>query len=401
MFPRFEGCVITECAAKQRDTFDSGDAAKQPVEASVSSLTYSCPAADRQKMKAALDAQLLKAGYQKVLEDKADSKTTVTARRGAHWLRWEAESDDSETSYSLTLADPVADKTKEQMAKADACGGLALSSLKQCEVVECGSKSEDSAALRTASAAQTAVTGQVQTFTLTCPAHEPGQVFSSVEDELKTSGYEIVFSDQNHPADGWITARAGKRWMELGTVPGDDTGMYSLTLVPSGEVLMASNNDPPAAGAIVGEPAAPPSAALAPKLAPPNDSTVLPESKPAGTVAAIHAAPESYTPLFIPPKPLTEVPIDATPERVASVRGDVVINILVDVDEHGAVTKAVLTGRITKDVRTLESAALDAVSRWHFEPARQDGRIVPSVKIPVQIHFQGRSGHFYDFLTDN
>ena len=53
-----------------------------------------------------------------------------------------------------------------------------------------------------------------------------------------------------------------------------------------------------------------------------------------------------------------------------------------------------LTGRITKDVRKLESAAMDAVSHWRFEPARQDGRVVPAVKIAVEMHFRGRPWRF-------
>ena len=37
---------------------------------------------------------------------------------------------------------------------------------------------------------------------------------------------------------------------------------------------------------------------------------------------------------------------------------------------------------------------MDAVWRWRFEPARQDGRAVPAVKIPVQIRFQGHPWHY-------
>jgi TonB family protein len=85
-----------------------------------------------------------------------------------------------------------------------------------------------------------------------------------------------------------------------------------------------------------------------------------------------------------------EVPIEATHDRIYSVMGDVAITLLVDVDANGAVTKAELGGRITKDVRKLETAALEAVSHWRFEPARQGGRVVPAAKIVVQMHFHGR-----------
>ena len=72
----------------------------------------------------------------------------------------------------------------------------------------------------------------------------------------------------------------------------------------------------------------------------------------------------------------------------------VVINLLVDVAEDGTVSHAVLTGRVSKDVLRLQSAALEAVSHWRFEPARQDGQIVPAVKIPVQLRFRGRPWRF-------
>jgi outer membrane biosynthesis protein TonB len=58
------------------------------------------------------------------------------------------------------------------------------------------------------------------------------------------------------------------------------------------------------------------------------------------------------------------------------------------------VTNAVLTGRITKNALLLESAAREAMSHWRFEPARQDGRIVASVKIPVDIRYNGRPRRF-------
>ena len=81
-------------------------------------------------------------------------------------------------------------------------------------------------------------------------------------------------------------------------------------------------------------------------------------------------------------------------DRIYSVVGDVVISMLVDVDEDGRVTNAVLTGRVTKDVLKLEGAAVEAVKHWRFEPALQDGRIVPAVKIGVQMHFRGRPWRF-------
>jgi TonB family protein len=109
-------------------------------------------------------------------------------------------------------------------------------------------------------------------------------------------------------------------------------------------------------------------------------------------VAPAAAAPANVQ--FIPPKVILQVPIEPTHDRIYSVVGDVVINMLVDVDEDGRVANAVLTGHITKDVLRLESAALEAVKHWRFEPALQDGRIVPAVKIGVQMHFRGRPWRF-------
>ena len=64
--------------------------------------------------------------------------------------------------------------------------------------------------------------------------------------------------------------------------------------------------------------------------------------------------------------------------------------MLVDVDENGSVARAEFTGKITNAVLRLESAALEALWKWRFEPARQDGRIVPAAKIAVRMTFQGR-----------
>ena len=113
---------------------------------------------------------------------------------------------------------------------------------------------------------------------------------------------------------------------------------------------------------------------------------------PAATVAPAVTVPIHTQ--FVPPKVIVQVPIEPTHDRIYSVVGDVVINMLVDVDEEGQVTNAVLTGHITKDVLKLEGAAVEAVKQWRFEPALQDGRIVPAVKIGVQMHFRGRPWRF-------
>ncbi len=404
LFPRLEGCVIVECSAKHHDSFDAGNGA--PLDADTNALSYSCPAGnhdttkpDLSKLEREFDALLRRAAFQNITKDDSDGTNPgLTARKGSQWVRWSANSEDDVATYSLTVASAAGEKFKTE-----ACGQAPMvSPLKQCEVVECASKSEDSVAMRTALKAETALTGSVQTVTLACPSISPAQAFATVEDEWKKSGLEILFSDREHAESAWVTGRSGARWVELVSVPDGESVSYTLTVVPSAEVLTASSPAPQAA--------APP----APKLKPaPNSIETVAVQGITPSVVATNPAPEIPTPFppaqpsnappasvapvgpgFVPPKPILRVPIEPTAERIHSVVGDVVINLLVDVGEDGAVTKAVLAGRITKDVLKLESAAIDAVTHWRFEPARQDGRIVRAAKIAVQMHFRGRPFRF-------
>jgi protein TonB len=410
--PRLEGCVIQECSAKQHDSFDalldgvliSLDGSAAPPEASVNALTYTCPASmDLARVKRELDARVRKAGYQNVpagTENKTDSTNpAVIARKGSQWLRWTASSEDGTVSYIVMSTGP----------SIEACGqATALPTLKQCQVVECASKSEDSVAMRTAQKGETSLTGNVQTLTLACPSLSAAQAFSKVEGEFASSGFEILFHDREHPESGWITARSGKRWVGLVSAQDGESVSYALTVVPSAEVLNAAIPEPaPVASATaVSEPSPVP----APNPAPAVTVTLASEAKPEPAPSAIAAETQatesvatstaSFTPTppsrteFVLPKPILQVPIEATHDRIYSVMGDVLISMLVDIGEDGTVTKAVLTGRITKDVLKLQGAALEAVSHWRFEPARQDGRIVSAVKIPVEMHFHGRPWRF-------
>jgi TonB family protein len=386
-FPRLEGCVIAECSAKPHDSFDTPDGSAGPLDANVNTLAYSCPASmDLQRVKRELDAEVRKAGYQSTAEDKTDpANPVVTARKGAHWLRWSATSEDGSTSYSLTLAE-----SSNEKFKAETCTlPPVFSSLKQCEVVECASKSEDSVALRTAQKAQTSLTGNVQAVTLACPAIGPAQAFATAEGELRTSGFEILFSDREHPESAWMTGRAGQRWVELVSAPDGEAVSYTLTVVPSAEVLTASAPPEP-------RPAGHPTPEPTPAPEPASTTAVVIPSAPVApapvvpTPIAVPAPAVVPAPTFVAPKPIFQVPIEPTHERIFSVHGEVVIDLLVNVSEDGSVTEAVFAGKITRDVRKLQSAALDAIWRWRFEPARQDGRIVAAVKIPVQIRFRGQ-----------
>jgi outer membrane biosynthesis protein TonB len=188
--------------------------------------------------------------------------------------------------------------------------------------------------------------------------------------------------------------------VELASAPDGESVSYSLTVISSAEVLTAAKPEsapvpaatPMPSGAPT--PAPKPVQAQVPVLEPVQTGTPAPVSAPALPTPAVASVPvpRSATLVagFVPPRPILQIPIEPTHDRIYSVMGDVAINLLLDVGEDGAVTKAVLTGHITKDVLKLESAAIDAVSHWRFEPARQDGRIVPAVKIAVQMHFRGR-----------
>lgn len=395
-FPRLEGCVIVECSAKQHDSFEAGDGSGAPSDPNTNSLAYSCPSGNRQKMERDFEVLLRKAGYQNIVEDNADAASPgLTARKNSQWIQWSANSEGDAIGYSLTTASGGTERFK-----AEVCGQRPVfSSLKQCDVVECASKSEDSVAMRTAQKGTTSLTGSVETVTLACPSVRASQGFSSVEGELKASGFDILFSDLEHPQNGWMTGRAGKRWVELVSAPDGDSVSYALTLVPSAEVLTAAKPEPsPVPVALtMPTPAAVPAPPPAPLPAPVVTAADLTPAIVPALVSSPAATPNSpYQPVFVPPKPILRVPIESTQDRVDSVRGDVVIHMLVDVGEDGAVTKAVVTGRITKDVLKLESAAIDAMSHWRFEPARQDGRVVFCVKIPVEMHFQGRPRRLSD-----
>jgi hypothetical protein len=275
--------------------------------------------------------------------------------------------------------------------KAEACAApLVFSLQKTCEIVECTSKSEDSVGMRTAQKEQTSIAGAVETATLACPATPPAQTLLAAEEEMTRSGFEILFSDRDHPESGWVTGRAGQRWVELVSAPDGESVSYALTVVPSGEVLPAAKQEPrPAVATPV---PAPKPVQIAAETVTPSAPVSAPAATPilpTPTVAA--SAPVAK---FEPPVPILQVPIEPTHDRIYSVTGNVVINLFVSVNEQGSVTEAVLTGHITKDVLKLESAAIDAVWHWRFEPARQDGRIVAAVKIPVQMHFHGRPWRF-------
>lgn len=404
LLPRLQSCVIEECSARRNELFDTLDGSATPLDANVNTLLYSCSAAmDLQRARRELDAEIHKAGFLNVAEDKTDpSNAVTTARKGAHWVRWSATAEDGVTSYSLTVAASSTEKFK-----AEACAEPKVLTLQnRCEIVECASKSEDSVGMRTTQKDQTSVAGTVQTATLACPAIPPAQAFSAAEEELRRSGYEILFSDQERPESGWLTGRAGKHWVELVGGPDGESTSYALTSIAAGEVISAPRLEGrpaqpsteiaalPVAKEPVHEIIEGPAPAAEPvvEAAPPAANAVRPA---APSPAPIRTTPAVAPPAsFIPPRPLIQTPIEPTHDLVWSVSGTVVINLLLDIAEDGTVSRAVLTGKITKDVLKLQSAAMETVSHWRFEPARQDGRIVAATKIPAQLQFRGRPFRF-------
>lgn len=407
LFPRLEGCTIVECSAKQHDSFEPPDVTAEALDADTNSLTYSCPATiDAQHITRELETAARKAGYLSVDEDKTDpSSPVVTAHKGSHWLRWGVSSEGDETGYWLTEAQPDTEKFK-----ANACAPApSLRALQHCQILECASKLEDSAAMHLALNSETTLTGTVQNILLSCPSIAGRQFLASAADELKSSGFEIVFRDDARPETGVLTARAGKRWMEIASVPDDDSMSYAITVVPSAEVLPAAKADSPVVTPRQDSeplsPATPPAPpdpladilearVVAPDPDPQVDAAIPVDDSVPSSISSATAVPQTFSGGFVPPKPVLQVVIEPTHERIYSVTGEVVVNILVDVDESGAVTHAELTGRITKGVLKLKDAALEAASQWRFQPARQDGRIVAAVKIPIQMRFHGRPWRF-------
>jgi hypothetical protein len=417
LLPRLEGCVIQECSAKQHETFETADVTAPTIDANINTVLYSCPASmGIERVKRELDAAVHKAGFVNVVEDKDANNVVVTTRKGSHWIRWGAGSEDGATSYSITTAAASSEKFKPE-----ACAEPQVLSLERtCEIVECTSKAEYSVGMRTAQKEQTSVAGTVQTVTLACPAIGSAQTLAAAEDELKRSGFEILFSDHDRPEDGWLTGRAGKHWVELVSAPDGESVSYALTSIAAGEAITTSGDSAPtpepaqpaavqtAAVQTVSiqpapvqpppAPVAPPAAAAevipppaAPTVSPVQEATITPELSPTPAPAPTVAAPAvaSSGPI-VPPRPLVKVPIAATHDLIWSISGSVTINLLLDVRDDGTVAKATLAGRITGDVLKLETAAMAAAYQWRFEPARQDGRAVAATKIPVQLRFQGR-----------
>jgi protein TonB len=431
---RIQGCVIVECASKQRDTLtvELGANDTRSLDASINSVTYSCPSSvTPPQVVREVGAKLRESSYQILYEDKEDPTSVgLTARKDGQWIKLDADRSDSATMYSLA----VADTSLKKPAKAESCiGPQAPSFEKSCVVVECSSALFDTVEMRAGLKGETSLRGSRLTTTLICDESKPTRVFDSAQKELRDAGFEIVFDDRTHADNAWLTGRLGKRWVELSNSQEGDSMQYVLTVVPSAEIVAGSKpsaidaaedarlaleervKPAPEATPIapipppVPHPEAPKQPALVarPPAEPPKETAAAPASPapapstparasatPPPAVPSIPtpaAAPKPVSPSpepLIPPKPLVEVPLEVSDNLKRSIFGTLFITINVEVNEKGEVTKAALTGKITKDMKKLETAALDAVRRWKFEPAHQGDRLVPG-QVAVKIHFEG------------
>jgi TonB family protein len=425
-----EGCVIVECAAKQHDTTSIQNSDGSALDLATNSITYSCPAPiDPKWIEREIDSLFHKSAFQTVSEAKSDPASIgVTARKGGKWVSWNASSDDSVSTYSVVAGDSGTERLK-----VEACNEPQTLSLPaHCVVVECASKSEDAAEIRMNQEEHFSLVGPLLTATFDCPVSSAAQMFESAQKELKESGFDILFADHEHPESSWLTARSGKRWVELvGASDGESTS-YALTVVPSAEAVVPlkppstlpkeSSKSAPKINAIpTGEsvkfgPAAQAAAnntntastlpalqAELPKQAQPvpapqaetlKETASLPivssseSTLTTSTPALKLVAPATAGAELIPPKPILQVPMEVSHDLKWSIVGRVVINVLVDVNEEGVVTKAIVTGKLTRDVEKLQSAAVSAIYRWRFEPAHQGDQSVPA-KTKVQLRFEG------------
>jgi protein TonB len=425
-FRRIQGCVIIECASKQRDTITVELGANDPrsLDASINSVTYSCPAAvNPPQVVREVGAMLRESSYQILYEDKEDPMSVaLTARKSGQWIKLDADRSDKATTYSLTVADTASKK----LAKAESCTRpLTPSFEKGCVVVECSSELFDTVEMRAGPNGETSLRGPRLTTTLICDESKPAQVFDSAQKELRDAGFEIVFDDRTHTDNAWLTGRSGKRWVELSNSQEGDSILYVLTVVPSAEMVAGSkppvinpagdkaarlaHEEPvkpmPAAAPI--QPPVPhveapkqPELVARPRTEAPKETAAAPAAPARAPATPPPAAPSIPTPAaapkpvlpspepLIPPRPLVEVPIEVSDNLKRSIVGTLIITINVEVNEKGEVTKAALAGKITKDMKKLETAALDAVRRWKFEPAHQgDQRVLG--QLAVKLRFEG------------
>jgi protein TonB len=419
---RASGCVIAACATKERDTITLQISAGETnsLDASIDSVTYSCPATlSPQQAARDLDGKLRAAAYQIVFEDTQEvASAGLTARKGTQWVQLNSEVADRGTTYTVAVVET--DPKKPPQPKA--CAGPAAPTIDQraCVVVECSSGSSDAIKLHTSARGETSFKGPLVQTTLICEKSTPSQIFESAMKELRDENFEIVFEDRTRAADSWLAGRSGKRWVELTNSQEGDSMLYLLTVLPSADVVGDTQTPTPAAipappvrNKIVApdsketvavkslvphtEPAEP--HPVEPKQAEPIPA---PPAEPASTTTPHPAVPAPNAPTTatiprptllpsgptIPPKVLSQTRMEVPAALKKAILGQVLITLNLEIDENGQVITAALAGKITKNVQKLESAALDAVRHWKFEPARQGNQPVRGYTT-VKLQFEG------------
>jgi TonB family protein len=99
--------------------------------------------------------------------------------------------------------------------------------------------------------------------------------------------------------------------------------------------------------------------------------------KSASTAAAALALPPETLPNYIPARVLKQVLPDTKLFAVSDIREGAAVYVQVRIDDNGAVIEAHIKNG-TNDNGSLRSAALEAAKHWIFEPAKIDGRNIPS-----------------------
>ncbi len=110
-------------------------------------------------------------------------------------------------------------------------------------------------------------------------------------------------------------------------------------------------------------------------------ATALPAAAIPAAPSAEVGAPHRVSGGVIPPRLISSVtPIYPNLAKEARVQGDVVVTATVDANGHVSKAKAVSGSAM------LRQAALDAVQRWRYEPAKLDGQSI-SAEVTVKVSF--------------
>jgi TonB family protein len=272
-----------------------------------------------------------------------------------------------------------------------------------CVIAACVAKDRDTITLQISAQKKQSLDAAIDSVTYSCPAWlSPQDAVRDLDRKLRAAFYQIVFEDTQEPMSAEVTARKGTQWIHLNSGAGDHGTTYSVAVAET-----APKNELDQPGPVESPPKTtkPPatSAATVAHLEPPKrPERPAPTPAPAAIASAVAPDPTPNVPStptiprglgnpvgpVSPPKVLTQARMEVPSSLRKTILGEVLITVNVEIDENGQVTKAVLAGKITKNIEKLESAALDAVSRSKFEPARQGDHPVAG-HTTLKLHFEG------------